>query len=240
MPKTTPEPSARILLAEDEPKVIRLLQQVLRATGFAVMTTNSGEHAVEMAALEQPDLVILDIMLTGSIDGFEAARRIRDFSEVPILMLTAKAREVDILKGFEAGTDDYLTKPFSTKELLARVRALLKRARKETSATSDHTMITCGPLQIDTARRQVTRDGEAVHLTRTEYNLLYELARHRNQVMFHEKLLSAVWGPEYRDDVDYLRTFVWQLRLKLEDDPSNPQFIKTEQGVGYIMACPED
>jgi DNA-binding response OmpR family regulator len=129
MPRTTPETGTRILLAEDEPKVIRLLQKVLRATGFGVMTTSSGEHAVEMVALEQPDLVILDIMLTGAMDGFEAARRIREFSEVPILMLTAKAREADILDGFEAGTDDYLTKPFSTKELKYKARQLIARYR---------------------------------------------------------------------------------------------------------------
>lgn len=239
MPRTTVETGNCILLAEDEPKVIALLQKVLRATGFVLMTTSSGEHAVEMVALEQPDLVILDIMLTGSIDGFETARRIRDFSDVPILMLTAKAREADILDGFEAGTDDYLTKPFSTKELLARIRALLKRARKETASALNH-LIACGTLQIDTARRRVTRDGQPVHLTRTEYNLLYELARHRNQVMLHEELLSAIWGPEYRDDVDYLRTFIWQLRLKLETDPSNPEHIKTELGVGYILDCPDD
>jgi two-component system KDP operon response regulator KdpE len=233
------ETEARIMVVEDEPKVIQLLQQVLRATGFTVMTTNSGEHAIDMAALEQPDLIILDIMLTGPIDGFEAARRIRSFSEVPILMLTAKAREADILNGFEAGSDDYLTKPFSTKEMLARIRALLKRSRNTVTSAPEN-LITCGPLQIDTARRRVTLMDEAVHLTRTEYNLLYELARHRNQVMFHDKLLSAVWGPEYRDDVDYLRTFIWQLRVKLEVDPANPAIIMTELGVGYILACPED
>jgi two-component system KDP operon response regulator KdpE len=203
------------------------------------MTTNSGEHAIDMAALEQPDLIILDIMLTGPIDGLEAARRIRAFSEVPILMLTAKAREADILDGFEAGSDDYLTKPFSTKEMLARIRALLRRSRKAVALASEY-LITCGPLQMDTARRRVTLREEAVHLTRTEYNLLYELASHRNQVMFHDKLLSAVWGPEYREDVDYLRTFIWQLRVKLEVDPANPAIIMTELGVGYILACPED
>lgn len=239
MSKTLPETEACILVAEDEPKVARLLQKVLRATGFAVVTTSRGEQAVEMAALEQPDLVILDIMLAGPIDGFEAARRIRGFSEVPILMLTAKTREADILDGFEAGTDDYLTKPFSVKELLVRIRALLKRARKEVASSSDH-LIICASLQIDTARRRVTRDGQAVHLTRTEYDLLYELARNRNRVMFHDQLLTAVWGPAYRDDVDYLRTFIWQLRTKLETDPSNPQLIMTEPGVGYMLACPED
>jgi two-component system KDP operon response regulator KdpE len=123
--------------------------------------------------------------------------------------------------------------------MLVRIAALLKRARKQADSPSD-ILINCGLLQIDTARRRVKQDGKAVHLTRTEYNLLYELARHRNQVMFHDKLLSAVWGPEYRDDVDYLRTFIWQLRLKLEADPANPAFIMTELGVGYMLACPED
>src|SRR3990172_1551599 len=127
----------RILVVDDEPKLVRLVREVLTATGYAVLTTGSGDSAIEMVALEQPDLVLLDIILSGAVDGYQAARRIREFSDVPIIMLTAKARESDLLRGFDAGADDYLTKPFSSKELLARVRAVLKRARRETALPGD-------------------------------------------------------------------------------------------------------
>jgi two-component system KDP operon response regulator KdpE len=231
--------NARVLVVDDEPKLVRLLQEILVATGFDVLSTGNGEHAVEIAALEQPDLVLLDIVLTGDIDGYEVARRVRAFSDVPIIMITAKVRESDLLRGFDAGADDYITKPFSSKELLARVRALLNRAGRETAADNG-SEISCGDLKIDLARRRVTVAGEAVHLTRTEYNLLQELARHRNQVLLHGDLLTAVWGPEYRDDLDYLRAYIRYLRRKLEPDPADPQRIVTAQGVGYMLECPKD
>lgn len=229
----------RILVVDDEPKLVRLIQEVLTATGFEVVSTGSGEKAIEMVALEQPDLVLLDIVLTGDVDGFEVARRVREFSVVPIIMLTAKAKESDLLRGFDAGTDDYITKPFSSKELLARIRAVLNRAKNEADSTVE-AVINCGELRIDLARRRVTLAGEAIHLTRTEYNLLLELASHQNQVLLHAQLLTAVWGPEYRDDLDYLRAYVRYLRRKLEPDPSNPRYILTSQGVGYMLACPEE
>lgn len=229
----------RILVVDDEPKLVRLIQEVLTATGFEVVSTGSGEKAIEMVALEQPDLVLLDIVLTGDVDGFEVARRVREFSDVPIIMLTAKAKESDLLRGFDAGTDDYITKPFSSKELLARIRAVLNRAKNETGEAVE-AVINCGELRIDLARRRVTLSGEAIHLTRTEYNLLLELASHQNQVLLHTQLLTAVWGPEYRDDLDYLRAYVRYLRRKLEPDPSNPRYILTSQGVGYMLACPEE
>lgn len=227
---------SRILVVDDEPKLVRLVQEVLLATGFDVTSTGSGEQAIEIVALEQPDLVLLDIVLTGEIDGYEVARRVREFSDVPIIMLTAKVRESDLLRGFDAGADDYITKPFSSKELLARVRALLKRSNHETTTGSDAEIV-CGDLNIDLARRRVTVAGELIHLTRTEYNLLHELARHHNQVLLHSQLLTAVWGPEYRDDIDYLRAYIRYLRRKLERDPANPQLIITHQGVGYMLEC---
>lgn len=229
----------KILVVDDEPKLVRLIQEVLTATDFEVVTTGSGEKAIEMVALEQPELVLLDIVLTGDADGFEVARRVREFSNVPIIMLTAKAKESDLLRGFDAGTDDYITKPFSSKELLARIRAVLNRAKNETGEAVE-AVINCGELRIDLARRRVTLAGEAIHLTRTEYNLLLELASHQNQVLLHVQLLTAVWGPEYRDDLDYLRAYVRYLRRKLEPDPSNPRYILTSQGVGYMLACPEE
>lgn len=230
---------ARILIVDDEPKLVRLVSEVLTATGFSTLTAANGERAIELTAVEQPDLIILDIVLAGDLDGFEVTRRIREFSSVPIIMLTAKARESDLLRGFDVGADDYLTKPFSAKELLARVRALLKRVRLE-AVEPGKMEIKCGPLQIDLARRRVTVAGQEIHLTRTEYNLLHELATHPNQVMLHEQLLTAVWGFEYRDDIDYLRAYIRYLRRKLESDPENPQLIVTQPGVGYLLECPEE
>lgn len=230
---------ARILVAEDDPKMVHLVTEVLTASGFAVLSTALGREAVEMVAVEQPDLLILDIGLADKIDGFEVAQRVREFSNIPIVMLTAKALESDLLQGFGVGTDDYLTKPFSARELLARIRALLNRARLESIAPSQ-AFIQCGSLRVDLARRRVTMDGRIVSLTRTEYNLLHELATHPNRVMLHEELLTTIWGFEYRNDVDYLRAYIRYLRRKLEPDPSNPQLIITYAGVGYLLACQEE
>ncbi|MBX3051526.1 MAG: response regulator transcription factor [Caldilineaceae bacterium] len=230
---------ARILVADDEPKMVHLVTEVLTASGFAVLSTALGREAIEMVAVEQPDLLILDIGLAGKMDGFEVAQRVREFSNIPIIMLTAKARESDLLQGFDAGTDDYLTKPFGARELLARIRALLNRSRLE-SVTPSQASIQCGPLRIDLARRRVTMDGQLASLTRTEYNLLHELATHPNRVMLHEELLTRVWGVEYRNDLDYLRAYVRYLRRKLEPDPANPQLIITQVGVGYMLVCQEE
>jgi two-component system KDP operon response regulator KdpE len=230
--------TARILVVDDEPKLVRLVREVLTATGYGVLSTGSGESAIELVALEQPDLVLLDIVLAGELDGYAVARRIREFSDTPIIMLTAKARESDLLRGFDAGADDYLTKPFSAKELLARVRAVLRRTQREPSAPVESEII-CGPLRLDLARRRVTVNGQPVRLTPTEYALLHTLAVHRNQVLLHEQLLSQVWGPEYRDDIDYLRAYIRYLRQKLEADPAHPQLIVTEPGVGYLLVCGE-
>jgi two-component system KDP operon response regulator KdpE len=228
----------RILLVDDEPKLVRLVWEVLTATGFQVITTGSGREAIEKAAIEQPELILLDIVLADDIDGYEVARRVRAFSDVPIIMLTARAEESDLLLGFDVGVDDYITKPFSSKELLARVRAILKRANKDATDAAEGEIL-CGELHIDMARRRVTRNGESIHLTRTEYNLLHELAMHQNQVLLHDQLLSAVWGPEYRDDLDYLRAYVRYLRRKIERDPANPRYIITSPGVGYMLECSE-
>jgi DNA-binding response OmpR family regulator len=230
---------ACILVVDDEPKLVHLVTEVLTATGFAVLSTAKGEDAIAMVAVEQPDLMVLDIALAGKIDGFEVAQRVREFSNIPIIMLTAKARESDLLQGFDVGTDDYLTKPFSAKELLARIRALLNRVRLESIAPTQAS-IQCGPLRINLAHRRVTMNGQGVRLTRTEYNLLRELATHPNRVLLHEELLTAVWGSEYRNDLDYLRAYVRYLRRKLEPEPDNPHLIITYPGVGYMLACREE
>jgi len=227
----------KVLVVDDEPRVVRLVSEVLRAVGYEVIAASSGEPAIEMVALEQPDLVLLDIRLPHGMDGYEVCRRIREFSDVAVIMLTAKALENDILCGFDAGADDYLTKPFSAKELVARVKAVLRRTqRPEETITAT---FTCGELEINFARRAVKMRGEEVTLTRTEYALLRQLATNANKVMLHQDLLTNIWGTEYRDDVDYLRAYVHYLRRKLEDDSSDPQYILTSPGVGYLLACPE-
>ncbi len=228
-----------ILIVDDEPKLVRLVREVLTSTGFVVSSTGRGASAIEMVALGQPDLVLLDIVLADKTDGYEVTRRVREFSDVPIIMLTAKARESDLLRGFDAGADDYLTKPFSSQELLARVRAVLKRARRD-PGTATRSEILCGDLRIDLARRRVALGEREIRLTPTEFGLLRELAEHSNQVMLHEQLLIAVWGAEYRDDVDYLRAYIRYLRQKIEPDPANPRLIVTSPGVGYMLACPDD
>jgi DNA-binding response OmpR family regulator len=227
---------ARILIVDDEPKVVHLVREILTATGYEVLAAYSGEHAIEMVAVEQPDLVLLDIVLSGSQDGFQIARRLREFSDIPIIMLTARVRESDLLHGFEVGADDYITKPFNAKELLARVNAVLKRTQSGTESPGRPELI-CGELHIDLARRRVSIRGQDIHLTETEYDLLHFLARHANQVVLHEVLLEAVWGAEYRDDVDYLRAYIRFLRQKIEVDPANPQIIQRCPGVGYMLVC---
>ncbi|MBI5830651.1 MAG: response regulator transcription factor [Chloroflexi bacterium] len=228
----------RILVVDDEPKLVRLVREVLTATGFAVLSTGRGASAIEMVAREQPDLVLLDVVLSDASDGYTVARRVREFSDVPIIMLTAKAREADLLRGFDVGADDYIVKPFSSRELLARVQAVLKRARRD-MVTPAESEIVCGNLRVDLARRRVTVGDREVHLTPTEYRLLHELATQRNRVLLHEQLLAAVWGAEYRDDIDYLRAYIRYLRHKLEADPANPRLIVTEAAVGYMLVCPE-
>jgi two-component system KDP operon response regulator KdpE len=228
----------RILVVDDEPRVVRLVSEVLKAVGYEVLSAVSGEPAIEMLALEQPDLVLLDVLLPQGLDGYEICRRVREFSNVPIIMLTAKAQESDMLRGFDVGADDYLTKPFSAKELVARVKAVLRRTQHPEEVTT--TTLRCGELEINFARRTVRVGSEHISLTRTEYALLSQLALNANRVMLHQDLLTAVWGPEYRDDIDYLRAYVRYLRRKLETAPSNPEYILTSPGVGYVLSCPEN
>lgn len=227
---------ATVLVVDDEPKLVRLVREVLTATGYKVLSTSKGGSAIELVALEQPDLLLLDIVLADDIDGYEVASRVREFSDLPIVMLTARARESEMLRGFEVGADDYLTKPFSSKELLARVRAVLSRSQQTRDAETE-VEIRCGDLKIDLAKRRVSRDGEEIHLTRTEFSLLRALAVDRNKVLTHRDLLSTVWGDEYRDDLDYLRAYIRYLRRKLEPVPAEPKTIVTVQGVGYMLEC---
>jgi len=226
----------KILVIDDEPRVLRLVSEILKTVGFQVVAVSSGKAAVEAVVLERPDLMLLDVLLGDGPSGFDVCRQIREFSDVAVIMLTAKATESDILAGFDAGADDYLVKPFNAKELIARVQAVLRRTqRPEERVTAS---LTCGDLEINFARRTVTLRGMPVSLTRTEYELLYQLARNAGRVLSHADLLTQVWGPEYRDDVEYLRAYIRYLRKKLEIDPANPQLILTLPGIGYMLACP--
>jgi two-component system, OmpR family, KDP operon response regulator KdpE len=229
----------RILIVEDEPKVVHLVREILSASGFEVIVACNGKNAIEQAAMEQPDLVLLDLLLPGEMDGYEVARRLREFGDIPIIMLTGKARDGDMLRGFESGADDYVTKPFNSKELLARIKAVLHRSQRGAGAHADAEEIVCGDIRIDLPRRRVSVADREIHLTATEYNLLHELAIHRDQVLLHEQLLTAVWGCEYRDDVDYLRAYIHSLRHKIESDPANPKFIVRCPGVGYSLVTPD-
>lgn len=230
--------SKKILIVDDEPKLVRLVDEVLSASGFEVIPARSGEQAIELTAIEQPDLVVLDIMLAGDLDGNETASRIREFSDVPIIMLTAKVRDADVLRGFEMGADDYIKKPFNTKELLARIQALLSRAEIK-GYPKRKPEIHCGELRINFSSRKLFVMGIEVHLTPTEYKLLQELASHVNQALNHEHLLVSVWGPEYRDEFDYLRSYIHLLRRKIEIDPTDPKIIVRVPGFGYMFECPE-
>jgi two-component system KDP operon response regulator KdpE len=223
----------RILVVDDDPRLVRLVREVLSAAGYQVITQLDGEEAIGVIAIEQPNLVLLDILLEGQ-DGYQICKRVREFSDVPIIMLTARVTEADMLAGFDAGADDYITKPFSSKELIARVRAVLNRAWKSVMPITC-SEIECGDISIDLSRRCVKVADVEVYLTATEYNLLYQLASNHDHVMLHEQLLTEVWGPEYRDDVDYLRSYIHYLRKKLERDPSRPKMIINIQGVGYML-----
>lgn len=226
----------RILVVDDEPRLVRLIKANLETEGYEVASTPTGREALRKVEMEDFDLIILDIVLPGDLDGYEVCRRIRDFSQVPIIMLTAKDQEMDKIEGFKSGTDDYLTKPFSSKELMARVKAVLRRSGGEETKTVSS--LQCGDLTINFAQATVTSHGRTVDLTPTEYRLLCELAKHVNEVVFREDLLTSVWGPEYRDETDYLRAYIWYLRKKIEKNPSEPVYIISRPGLGYMLACP--
>lgn len=225
--------NAVILVVEDEQRLIHLIQTILGTQSYSVVVASDGERAVQMAALESPDLVLLDILLPGEMDGFTVCQRIREFSPVPIIMLTARAREHDKLRGFELGADDYITKPFSAKELLARVRAVLRRSQ---AAAAQPARLEFGDLVIDPAAQRVVVRGQDVALTPTEYRLLLALARHPGHVIPHGSLLTDVWGSEYRDEIDYLRTYIRYLRQKIEVDPAQPRYLLTRPGLGYLLS----
>jgi DNA-binding response OmpR family regulator len=227
-------PSATILVVDDEPRYVRWITVNLQGSGYRVLTAADGQAALDATARDRPDLVLLDIGLP-ILDGLEVCRRVREFSIVPIIMLTARAADADKVAGLDAGADDYLAKPFGPEELLARVRAALRRARYAEAPAGAPVLRQAG-LAIDYARCEVRRDGELVALTPTEYRLLVQLARHAGRVLLPADLLTAVWGPEYREETQHVRLYVSRLRRKIEPDPEHPRYLLTKPGIGYLFA----
>jgi DNA-binding response OmpR family regulator len=227
----------KILVVDDEPRYLRLLEANLLTEGYEVSTAVDGEDALETFSADPVDLILLDVMLP-RIDGFAVCQRIRQFSTVPIIMLTAKGEEHDRVLGLDAGADDYLVKPFSVMELLARVRAVLRRA--QIVDEGQDRFFTHGNLRIDFARAEVWRNDQPVYLSATEYRLLLQFTHNIGKVMSAEDLLTNVWGPEYRDDKEILWVTIARLRQKVEDDPHIPIHIATRSGLGYLMPPIED
>jgi DNA-binding response OmpR family regulator len=223
----------RILAVDDEPLYQHLLKVNLEKEGYEVMTANNGEEALDMVSSRHPDLVVMDIMMP-KLDGITASERIRQFSNVPIIILTARGEEQDRVRGLNIGADDYMVKPFSATELIARVRAVLRRTSNAEQATQNR-YFTHGNLKIDFARAEVWKENKAVFLSATEYRLLIQFAHHVGQVLTAEELLMAIWGPQYREDKEILWVSIARLRQKLEDNPHAPQHIVTRAGLGYLM-----
>ncbi len=223
----------QILIVDDEPRFVRLIEANLETEGYQVLKASTGKEAVEATVANKPDLVLLDVMMP-EMDGFQACARIREFSNVPIIMLTARGEEDQRIKGLNLGADDYIVKPFSAGEMLARVRSVLRRA-KTASLEAGETVFTRGDLQIDFARAEVRLDGELVSLSATEYRLLLQFAHAAGRILTAEELLRNVWGEEYSEEKEILWVSISRLRQKLEKDPKQPEMIVTHSGEGYSM-----
>jgi len=223
--------SGKLLIVDDEPTIRWALHQTLQAMGFDVGEATSGEEAIALARTIRYDAVLLDNHMPG-MNGVQTCREIRKLIPMlGILMVTVKDAEQDKIEALDAGADDYVTKPFNVGELAARIRATIRRSQSHQTVAA--AIISIGEIELDPPRRIVRKAGQPVHLTRTEYNLLYYLMAHAGSSLTHARLLSAVWGPEYRDEVEYLRTFMGQLRKKLGDDAAHPKYLVTDSHVGY-------
>jgi len=223
-------------VVDDEERILNFLRSKLKASGYEVFTAPNGPEALEQAQAQEPDLILLDVIMP-KMDGFDILKELRRFSTVPVIILSARGADFDKIKGLELGADDYLPKPFNPDELVARIEAVRRRmgpADRDKVAES----ISLGDVVIDFQRRTVFVNGEEKYLTRIEWLLLSELARNAGRLMFYEELLTRVWGPEYRDDIQILRTWISRLRYKLESDPKNPQLINTIPKTGYIINKP--
>lgn len=223
----------RILIVDDEPETLKYVGANLKARGYEIETAGDGTEALKKAAEDHFELVLLDITMPGP-DGFAVCQALRQQSAVPIIMLSARGQEKDKVKALDLGADDYITKPFGIDELLARLRSVLRRSQQERSVGEE---LSIGDITINFGQRKVTRATEEIRLTPTEYELLVQLARSAGKVLNHTVLLQRVWGPEYRDETDYLWAYVRRLRRKLEADPEHPRYLLTEPGVGYRFAA---
>jgi two-component system KDP operon response regulator KdpE len=230
MPRKT-----RALVVDDEPKIRMFIRANLEARGYEVHLAQDGIEAVETAARIDPDVVVLDVNMP-RMNGIEACRRIREWADMPIIILSVRDEEADKVRALDEGADDYVTKPFSIEELLARIRVALRRSM---GARSVLPVFTGGDLEVDFSKRVVKQRGQIVKLTRTEYELLAYLVSNRGRVLTHKEILHNVWGPEYAEESEYVRVFIRQLRSKIEEDPSNPRFIVTEPRVGYRFVMPD-
>ena len=225
----------RVLVADDDPDITEIISFSLRRHGYQVLTARNGQEALDLAQRDRPDVVILDVMMP-RVDGFEVCRRLRLAGRTPIIMLTAKDEENDKVFGLDVGADDYLTKPFSHKELLARIRAVLRRSQGEGVATTPP-VLSVGTLVLDTSRHEVRRDGRRVDLTPTEFQLLRCLMVNEDRVVSHDALLSYAWGANFDGETEMLKVHIRHLREKLEHDPSAPELIVTVRGVGYRLVA---
>ncbi len=231
-PRARPRDAKRVLVVDDEPRMIGFIRMNLELEGYQVLEAHTGLEALEMIRTQLPDLVLLDVMMP-ELDGFETLRMLREFSSIPVIMLTAKGEEDDKVYGLELGADDYVTKPFGSRELSSRVRAVLRRAEMPSASPEQAVLRIDDRLSVDFNRREVIVAGEHIKLRPTEYRLLYHLIENAGWTVPHEQLLAKVWGYEYRDETHYVRLYVNYLREKIEEDPSNPKYILTERGVGY-------
>lgn len=223
--------SAKVLLIDDDPSLLDLLGRYLRKAGYTVMTADNGAEGLRRLYKGHPDLVVLDVMMP-RLDGWETCRRIREMTDVPIIMLTVKGEEPDKLKAFRLGVDDYVTKPFSFAELAARIGAVLQRARRPGNQQRRENL-QVGNLILNRRTRMATRDGKTIDLTPTEFRLLSILMERAGEVVSPEDLVTAVWGPDYVDAIGYVRRYIWHLRQKIEPNPAEPYYIFNERGFGY-------
>jgi len=221
----------KILVVDDEPRMVQLISLNLKLEGFTTVSAPDGYQALEKVTREMPDLVLLDIMMP-DMDGFETLKRIREISAVPVIFLSVKGEEPDRVRGLDLGADDYITKPFSPRELVSRIKAVLRRTEPE-AASRKSLIAVDDDLKIDFDQRKVWVRGKEIRLRATEYRLLYQLVSNAGKLMTHEALLSRVWGPEYQDEDQYVRLYITYLRQKIEKDPKNPHYILSERGLGY-------
>jgi len=229
--ETNRRPCPKVLVIDDDPTLAKALRLYFNKLGYQVSVAHDGMEGLRQVYDDRPDAIILDIMMP-KMDGWELAKRIREVSEVPIVMLTARKQEQEIVRGLKLGADDYVSKPFSLKELEARVGAVLRRARPEPKRVNS-ILYADDYLMVDAARWEVRRNGNKVDLTSTELHLLLYLVENEGRVLTHRQLLEKVWGAEYVDELDYVKLFIWRLRRKLEPDPHEPRYLLTERGVGY-------